>query len=392
MAERYVQVLLQTELNATASAAYQAAINDVMLDKMLDLVAVGRSPRGGYQALITAPDFLEAEDLTKYQGETPSNYIAGWINELRAITADLPGGGALLMLPIPPEGNWTERDRESFRAWLWGQSGMEEWLRRGIEQSGLYKALSRLIFFMPEEQSGFARRFVRRAQAPQYPTGKTEFKRMVRGHRGENVEAAQRVLIAQGYLPEGEATGTFTREMQSAVRQFQRDNGLTEDGILDSKTQTMLFVEGEGVTIRDVLADNGISEADFELWWLPFVRSMYDIEWTTKDPGMPILTYQTMNYGELTAKAAAELIRAAESGRFNANGLNEALYDKIYELTGKMERSEREEMRLALPCGSDVMPKNLIETIGAPWMEDNFRRFLEAVDAARSTVTQNMDW
>jgi len=392
MAERSVQVLLQTELDPTASAAYQAGINDLVRDKMLELAVVERLPNGKYQALITAPDFSKPASLIKYQGETPSSYMVMWLSQLRNAVLDLPDSGAMIMLTVPAEGTWSDRERDMFRTWLWGQTGMNTWLCQAIEQSGFYSALGRLFFAMPQEESGFARRFVRKEQAPLFHTGEVTYTRMARGSSGKGVEAAQQALIALGYMPEGSETGVFNRAMENAVKEFQRDNGLKQDGVLTPRTQAALFVESDGVTIKDMLVAGGVSQASLELWWPVFVRSVYNIEWRVEDWGMPILLYQTVSYDELSERVAAELIRAAEGGQLDAADLLDALRAKAIEIFGELERPVRMEMRLALPCESGITPTAFLEVLGSGWMEENYQLFMEAMQLTRLRVTQQMGW
>lgn len=59
--------------------------------------------------------------------------------------------------------------------------------------------------------------------------------------RGNGVLRVQRRLIELGYLPEGEDDGAFGTKTTSAVRRFQKANGLSVDGIAGQATQTRLF-------------------------------------------------------------------------------------------------------------------------------------------------------
>ncbi len=64
--------------------------------------------------------------------------------------------------------------------------------------------------------------------------------------RGTNVKKVQKRLIELGYLAEGEDDGAFGAKTASAVRRFQRANGLNVDGVAGQVTQTRLF-EDENV-------------------------------------------------------------------------------------------------------------------------------------------------
>jgi len=62
-----------------------------------------------------------------------------------------------------------------------------------------------------------------------------------RGSKGEKVKELQNLLLKLGYqLPKFGADGDFGKETEAAVKQFQRDWGLKEDGVVGEKTQELL--------------------------------------------------------------------------------------------------------------------------------------------------------
>lgn len=62
-----------------------------------------------------------------------------------------------------------------------------------------------------------------------------------RGSRGEFVALAQTMLLNRGYqLPRYGADGSFGAETEKAVRLFQQDWGLAQDGVIGPKTWAML--------------------------------------------------------------------------------------------------------------------------------------------------------
>ena len=63
---------------------------------------------------------------------------------------------------------------------------------------------------------------------------------MKRGNTGARVTALQNRLIELGYL-RGVASGTYDSATISAVRSFQRKNGLTANGTADAKTQEKIY-------------------------------------------------------------------------------------------------------------------------------------------------------
>ena len=65
------------------------------------------------------------------------------------------------------------------------------------------------------------------------------------GDKGVIVRTVQSVLFAKGYYT-GEITGTYDSATVTAVKAFQKKNGLTADGVCGASTQELLF--GSGLT------------------------------------------------------------------------------------------------------------------------------------------------
>ena len=61
------------------------------------------------------------------------------------------------------------------------------------------------------------------------------------GATGEDVQALQNKLVEEGYLDASQATGTYLTSTKEAVEAYQKDHGLTVDGVAGEKTQHMLF-------------------------------------------------------------------------------------------------------------------------------------------------------
>ncbi len=76
------------------------------------------------------------------------------------------------------------------------------------------------------------------------------------GSQGEEVKNIQRVLKEKGYYS-GNIDGIFGTATKKAVTQFQKDNGLTADGIVGEKTLKAL-----GIAKSET---GGYSSADFDL-------------------------------------------------------------------------------------------------------------------------------
>lgn len=63
---------------------------------------------------------------------------------------------------------------------------------------------------------------------------------LVIGDEGDTVKSVQKLLIKLGYLAKGSATGYFGDATDKAVRNFQKNNGLTADGNVGRKTMALL--------------------------------------------------------------------------------------------------------------------------------------------------------
>ncbi|MDK2941389.1 peptidoglycan-binding protein [Acetobacterium carbinolicum] len=57
-----------------------------------------------------------------------------------------------------------------------------------------------------------------------------------KGDSGKVLQTYQQILVAQNYLAAESATGTFDDATETAVKAFQKANGLTENGKMDAKT------------------------------------------------------------------------------------------------------------------------------------------------------------
>lgn len=60
------------------------------------------------------------------------------------------------------------------------------------------------------------------------------------GMRGDSVRAVQKLLIAHGYLADGEADGVCGRKTAAAITKFQQENGLEADGVCGRLTYKAL--------------------------------------------------------------------------------------------------------------------------------------------------------
>lgn len=78
-------------------------------------------------------------------------------------------------------------------------------------------------------------------QPPEKDQQDAEFPTLRRGSKGAAVKKAQQLLIERGYkLPKYGADGDYGSETEAAVKQFQKDWGLDQDGIIGPETWKML--------------------------------------------------------------------------------------------------------------------------------------------------------
>lgn len=70
--------------------------------------------------------------------------------------------------------------------------------------------------------------------------GEVKWMTLRKGCRGDDVKELQADLIMKGYDP-GTADGVFGSRTEEAVKAFQRDNGLTADGVVGEKTWAVLL-------------------------------------------------------------------------------------------------------------------------------------------------------
>ena len=77
------------------------------------------------------------------------------------------------------------------------------------------------------------------AQAVPASAAEMDYSSSREGDRGELVTEIQDCLVQMGYL--GRITGVYDAETTEAIRTFQRENGLTPDGVAGERTLEILF-------------------------------------------------------------------------------------------------------------------------------------------------------
>ncbi len=86
-------------------------------------------------------------------------------------------------------------------------------------------------------------------------------KTIKKGDRGPDVERWQRLLLSKGFDPRG-VDGVFGKGTASATRLFQREHGLTQDGVVGRKT----WAAAESVAEVAQVLKRGSRGADVERW------------------------------------------------------------------------------------------------------------------------------
>lgn len=134
----------------------------------------------------------------------------------------------------------------------WGDTSDKAWTHYAIP-AGLYTAEEIAAAGKPEPEKPDTSK----------PTESVVFN-LRRGSKGADVTKLQTALNAQGYDC-GAADGIFGAKTEAAVRNFQRDNSLTVDGIAGKATQAALYAAEDTpkptytVTLRNVPQTDAIA-------------------------------------------------------------------------------------------------------------------------------------
>lgn len=76
---------------------------------------------------------------------------------------------------------------------------------------------------------------------PAAPTPEPTYETLRKGSKGEEVKRMQEALIALNYLEDGGADGDYGNGTVTAVKEFQKDNGLSADGQAGQQTLSTLY-------------------------------------------------------------------------------------------------------------------------------------------------------
>ena len=160
-----------------------------------------------------------------------------------------------------------------------------------------------------------------------------------RGSKGTAVKEMQQLLITAGYgLPKYGADGTFGAESESALREFQADNGLSTDGICGPKTWAALQAGTEPGTehfkLREFACRDGSPVP--QKYWGNVRALMAELEKIRAVWGKPIIInsgYRTKTYNLQCGGAKASQHLTANAVDFNVQGVApSAVHAKLDEM------------------------------------------------------------
>lgn len=263
-----------------ASLREAAAQGCIAMPRALEGWLVSRVQQTDTGLNVALPMFADTKtgSLPAYNGEAPSLYLA----EVAKLLAD-----EIMLLPMDADAgrievpSSKEADPSLVKVLIALGEDMEMWLDARLNAGRVYPAMTRMLLdhgamditYWPNVY------FEKSNQAPVY--GRDEGHRpLKRDDVGPSVRAAQEALIEQGYLVADHSTGTFTPQMEDAVRKFEAASGFPEDGMLSPEEQYKLFRETPPYTMPGVLAEAAGRQEAVDQWWEWFVYMLYSVEWT----------------------------------------------------------------------------------------------------------------
>ncbi|MHB8129820.1 MAG: peptidoglycan-binding domain-containing protein [Mobilitalea sp.] len=100
-----------------------------------------------------------------------------------------------------------------------------------------------------------------------------------RGSRGNEVKVVQTTLKELGYYTYSKTTGYYGGITESAVKRFQKANGISTDGIIGKKTRNILFKKTKNISIAKVSLMKStlpkVSDASGALDWFSKVKGIW---------------------------------------------------------------------------------------------------------------------
>ncbi len=381
----YVTQLVEAELNAADTGASGSGIDDLLVGWVLHEARVKRTD-AGYQAVMLAPDFAGSKaTLPVFASEDALPFLQNWQGALREAASAMELGSEALTLEVPAAGEWSDEDRAKVRTWLWENAGASQWLQAEMQASGAYSAMSNILFPLPQAELWQVDRFVDATQAPRHaekvPVKEEKYRRFMRGASGEGVTRAQEALARQGYY-DGEIDGKFTSEMEKAVKQYQKDNDMKADGIINAPFQRVLYEKDQmistSLTVLDLLKANGVAQADLDTWWSVYLQTLYQIRWEAGETGAPVLRYEQIPTSQLFDGLKAQLSEQQGKGKLAPDEVRIVLPEKVREAIAQLTVSEKLEAHTNLVNSAVAKPEETLEALAKP-IASSFQSFLSGI-------------
>lgn len=234
---------------------------------------IGLHLEGGY--IVSMPDFSNARrgDMPAYNGEPPADYLPQLAVGLFARVETLPVGTTIQVSENGYGEGLTDAIRQSLAE---GQA----WLAKLLADTKAYQALTRMAFDYGEDAAVWKKLSVtEEAQRPRFSSAGLR-KTLSDAWSGVRVREAQTALAELGYWSGDDINGVYSKELQAAVTEFEADNGLPEDGLLDDTDLRVLYDEPMPWTLTQIsVADGYVPSEQFGTWWDAYLYSLRDIHW-----------------------------------------------------------------------------------------------------------------
>ena len=257
---------------------------------------------GGYACQVSLPNLAgwAPPGITKYKGENPATYMTEFVAALRvgfeALTPETDVLGGVFVHES------AEADPALSAAFASLGESMEVWLTKALTDRAAYPALTRLTL----DQDGDAAfwKEVDLSGKEIRPVYAAEEKRRTlnQGSKGSAVRVIQQALVDQGYLT-GRVDGSYGRQTEAAVLNFEQANGLTVDGRLVHEEQLVLLgIHAPYSLSQTLLEDAGWGDL-LTQGWPEYLLALRDIRWQGS-----VLTYRSPNLNAVTPSLFDQLV------------------------------------------------------------------------------------
>jgi len=218
--------------------------------------------------------------------------------------------------------------------------------------------------FIPEVQTETQVFEQQSVEVPSEPTPEpTPEIRYEKGSKGEDVLAIQKRLISLGYLTLDEPTDYFGNATREAVRFFQRQHALDQDGILGNQTFDLLMSD----EAKPYVMTEGAEGDDIEV----FQDMLYDLGYLER-------SQVTGYYGTDTVEAVKnfqkrnKLDQDGKAGEMTIEMINSAdarvSYTKQKEIEAERKKAEAEAAKKSTEGRIDNMIKVAKSQLGKPYV------------------------